>query len=235
MISTDARSRFERGIDPAAMPVAVEQASRMILDLCGGEASEAAVVRNEPADGFPNAERRSSPIVLSAFWALAGVESVGRSSRRRSSNGSASPKSRPSEIRVPTWRPDVDGEADLVEEIARINGYDQIPSTPLDRGPGVAHPTATRSQRVERHARRAAAARGLNEAVTWSFIAEEDADQFGGARLGAQESDQRGHEGDAALAIAGPDRCHPPQLRPRCRRCSSVRDRPPLPRRRESG
>ena len=82
--------------------------------------------------------------------------------------------------RVPTWRRDVDGPADLVEEVARIHGYDKVPSTPLDRAPGVAKPTATRSQMIERRVRRTAAARGLDEAVTWSFISEAEAEAFGG-------------------------------------------------------
>ena len=83
-------------------------------------------------------------------------------------------------MRPPSWRPDIDGEADLVEEIARITGYDQVPSTPLPRVPGVARATATRSQLVERRMRRTAAARGLDEAVTWSFISDAEAAAFGG-------------------------------------------------------
>ena len=81
---------------------------------------------------------------------------------------------------MPTWRRDVEGPADLVEEVARIVGYDIVPSTPLERAPGVAKPTATRSQLVERRVRRTAAARGLDEAVTWSFISDAEAEAFGG-------------------------------------------------------
>ena len=83
-------------------------------------------------------------------------------------------------VTVPSWRRDVEGPADLVEEVARIVGYDQVPSTPLDRVPGVAKPTATRSQLIERRVRRTAAARGLDEALTWSFISEAAAAAFGG-------------------------------------------------------
>jgi phenylalanyl-tRNA synthetase beta chain len=85
-----------------------------------------------------------------------------------------------SDVTVPTWRRDVEGAADLVEEIARIVGYDSVPSTPLERTAGVAKPTATRSQLLERRVRRTAAARGLDEAVTWSFISQKEADAFGG-------------------------------------------------------
>ena len=84
-------------------------------------------------------------------------------------------------ISAPTWRPDIDGEADIVEEIARIAGYESIPSTALPRVDGVAKATATRGQMMERRIRRAAAARGLDEAVTWSFIGENEAALFGEA------------------------------------------------------
>jgi len=84
-------------------------------------------------------------------------------------------------VRVPTWRRDVDGSADLVEEVVRIFGIDKVPSTPLPRAEGVARPTATAEQKTERRVRRAAAARGLNEAVTWSFISEAEAAPFGGS------------------------------------------------------
>jgi phenylalanyl-tRNA synthetase beta chain len=83
---------------------------------------------------------------------------------------------------IPSWRRDVDGPADLVEEVARIYGYDKIPSTPLSRPAGVAKPTATRRQLLDRRVRRAAAARGLNEAVTWSFISQDEAELFGGGQ-----------------------------------------------------
>jgi len=82
---------------------------------------------------------------------------------------------------VPTWRRDIDGAADIVEEVIRIEGLDKVPSTPLPRAPGVAKPTATPAQTTERRVRRTAAARGLNEAVTWSFVSETEADVFGGA------------------------------------------------------
>ena len=83
---------------------------------------------------------------------------------------------------------------------------DKVPSTPLPRAPGVARPTATPEQMLERRARRAAAARGLNEAVTWSFISEAEAAPFGGAAWIARQPDQRGDEGDAPVAAARPAR-----------------------------
>src|SRR3546814_2136823 len=87
------------------------------------------------------------------------------------------------QVRVPSWRRDVDGAADLVEEVVRIEGLDKVPSTPLPRAEGVARPTATPAQKIERRARRAMAARGLNEAVTWSFIAPDQAEKIGRAHV----------------------------------------------------
>jgi phenylalanyl-tRNA synthetase beta chain len=84
------------------------------------------------------------------------------------------------QVTVPTWRRDVTGWQDLVEEVIRIEGLDNIPSVPLPRKPGVAKPTASPEQMAERKARRAAAARGLNEVVNWSFISEKEAAPFGG-------------------------------------------------------
>jgi phenylalanyl-tRNA synthetase beta chain len=83
-------------------------------------------------------------------------------------------------ITVPTWRRDVDGAPDIVEEVVRIHGLENVPSTPLPRAPGVAKPTATPEQMTERRARRAAAARGLSEAINWSFISEKEAASVGG-------------------------------------------------------
>ncbi|MBA3512268.1 YtpR family tRNA-binding protein [Sphingomonas sp.] len=204
-IITDARTRFERGVDPMKLSGAIESAARMILDLAGGEASEPRISGDFPAGGYPNADRMVAyrPGRLAALGGieLAGDEQqaiLGRLEFLRLdlddseswlnetqrvemavSHGSASDETW--FVRAPTWRPDIDGEADIVEEIARIHGYDSVPSTPLEREPGVAHPTATRSQLVERRVRRTAAARGLDEAVTWSFISEQEAEAFGPA------------------------------------------------------
>lgn len=173
-LTSDARSRFERGVDPAFLEDGLAILTKLILDICGGEASEALLVGEPPAGqrtirfdpertlrlgGIDVPEERQRAILLSLGFEFDGSDAV----------------------RVPTWRRDVEGPADLVEEVARIEGYDTVPSTPLEREPGVARPTATRSQMIERRTRRAAAARGLDEAVTWSFIGEADAAPFGPA------------------------------------------------------
>jgi len=172
-LTSDARSRFERGVDPAFLEDGLAILTGLILDICGGEASEA--IRA----GKPPVERRTSQFDFGRTKALGGMEVPEK--RQRAILGSLGFEMNGSEVTVPTWRRDVEGPADLVEEVARITGYDKVPSTPLDRAPGVAKPTATRSQMVERRVRRTAAARGLDEAVTWSFISDQEAAAFGGA------------------------------------------------------
>ena len=171
-LTSDARSRFERGVDPAFLDDGLAILTGLILDICGGEPS--AVERI----GEPPVERRTIKFDYARTEALGGIE-VPEPRQQEILTGLGF-EVKGTEITVPTWRRDVEGRADLVEEIARITGFDAVPSTPLRRAPGVAKPTATRSQLVERRARRAAAARGLDEAVTWSFIAEKEAAAFGG-------------------------------------------------------
>ena len=172
-LTSDARTRFERGVDPAFLGDGLEILTGLILDICGGEASEPIHV------GSPPVEDRTVRFDAKRAFALGGVEVP--EDRQRSILESLGFSFTDAEaVRVPSWRRDVIGTADLVEEVARITGYDKVVSTPLPREPGVAKPTATRSQLVERKVRRTAAARGLDEAVTWSFISEEEAGVFGG-------------------------------------------------------
>jgi phenylalanyl-tRNA synthetase beta chain len=171
-LTSDARSRFERGVDPAFLDDGLEILTGLILHICGGEPS--AAIRA----GDPPVERRTITFDFGRTRALGGIDVP--ESEQRSILDRLGFEVRGKDVTVPTWRRDVEGAADLVEEIARIVGYDQVPSTPLDRSPGVAKPTATRSQLLERRVRRTAAARGLDEAVTWSFISEAEAGAFGG-------------------------------------------------------
>jgi phenylalanyl-tRNA synthetase beta chain len=204
-IVTDARARFERGIDPMKLSSAIESAAQMIIDHCGGEASEPVISGEFPADGYPNHMHRLihrpqrvaelGGIDLPAKEQLAILGRLGFNAVNPDDPDSWSSEKERAEfgkrlaaagqgawiVAVPTWRPDVDGPADLVEEVTRIYGYDRIPPAALPRAEGVAHATATRSQMIERKVRRAAAARGLDEAVTWSFISADDAELFGGA------------------------------------------------------
>jgi phenylalanyl-tRNA synthetase beta chain len=169
-LTSDARSRFERGVDPAFLKDGLDILTGLILDICGGEASEAIL------EGHPPIERKSVRFDPQRTFALGGVEVPDE--RQRSILQSLGFEVEDGSATVPSWRRDVDGSADLVEEIARIEGYDRVVSAPLERPAGVAKPTATRAQLVERNVRRAAATLGLNEAVTWSFISEDEADAF---------------------------------------------------------
>ncbi len=172
-LTSDARSRFERGVDPAFLDDGLALLTGLILDICGGEASR--VVRA----GDPPISNKSVKFDPARTLSLGGLDvpadrqqTILESLGFEVANGAA---------KVPSWRRDVDGPADLVEEVTRIVGYDSIPATALPRAEGVAKPTATRAQIAERRLRRMAAARGLEEAVTWSFISEEEAALFGGA------------------------------------------------------
>ncbi|HEX5236903.1 MAG TPA: phenylalanine--tRNA ligase subunit beta [Sphingomicrobium sp.] len=172
-LTSDARTRFERGVDPAFLDDGLAILTGLILDICGGEAS--APVRA----GQPPVEKRVITFDFGRTKALGGVDVPEQ--RQKQILESLGFEVSGSDVTVPTWRRDVEGPADLVEEIVRIVGYDEVPSTPLEQTPGVAKPTATRSQLIERRMRRAAAARGLDEAVTWSFISDKEAEAFGGA------------------------------------------------------
>ena len=173
-LTSDARSRFERGVDPAFLGDGLAILTGLILDICGGEPSEALCV------GEPPVERRTIAFDPARTLRLGGID-VPEERQRAILLGLGFEFEGDGAVIVPSWRRDVEGPADLVEEIARIEGYDKVPSTPMEREPGVAHPTASRSQLVERRVRRAAASRGLDEAVTWSFISEAEAAPFGPA------------------------------------------------------
>jgi phenylalanyl-tRNA synthetase beta chain len=180
-ISSDARSRFERGVDPGFLDEGLAILTGLILDICGGKPT-LAIRAGEPPSGSKIIDdfdpeqktRKLAGLEIPQAKQIKILEELGFMAR---TNGS----SHEFEVHVPTWRRDVEGQADLVEEVARITGYNEVPSSPLKRDAGVAHPTATRPQLMERQVRRTTAARGLDEAVTWSFISEEEAQAFGGA------------------------------------------------------
>jgi len=178
-ISSDARYRFERGLDPAFVRDGLEIATRLMLDLCGGEASEIVtagavpdwrrryVLRPErPATlgGLDTPPEESAAILTALGFA---VESL--------PGGDLA-------VEPPSWRGDIVGEADLVEEVLRVRGYDQIPAVPLDRDTALSRPSLNPTQRRAELVRRTLAARGLTEAVTFSFISTREAELFGGAK-----------------------------------------------------
>ena len=172
-LTSDARSRFERGVDPAFLDDGLAILTGLILDICGGEASRATRAGELPV------EARRVPFDPGRTAALGGIDVP--EAEQRAILERLGFTFEGGDANVPSWRRDIDGPADLVEEVTRIVGYDAIPSAPLIRADGVAKPTATRSQTMERKLRRAAAARGLDETVTWSFIGEDEAALFGEA------------------------------------------------------
>jgi phenylalanyl-tRNA synthetase beta chain len=172
-LTSDARQRFERGVDPTFLEDGLAIATGLVLQLCGGRAGPPTHV------GLPPIETRRIAFDPDRVETLGGM--VIDEVRQREILDRLGFGIEPNwTVTVPSWRRDVEGPADLVEEIIRIEGLDRLPSIPLPRHPGVAQPTATEEQRAERRIRRAAAARGLNEAATWSFVAPDEADAFGG-------------------------------------------------------
>lgn len=177
-INSDARYRFERGVDPNFMIPGLDLATRMVIDLCGGEASEAVVAGN------PAAKEIVVDFPLSELPRLAGIK-LSQTEIRRTLEKlgffAAGPGDR-LKIAVPSWRPDVHGRADIVEELVRIAGLDQVPPTPFPRADNQRKPVLTAIQTRTRKAKRALAARGLVEAVTWSFVSKREAELFGGGK-----------------------------------------------------
>lgn len=172
-LTSDARTRFERGVDPAFLDDAVAILTGLIVEHCGGRPSE--VVRA----GAPPLDVRTLTYDPTVCARLGGID-VPRDQQRAILESLGFAVTADWTVSIPSWRRDVDGPADLVEEVVRIVGLDNIKSTPLARADGVARPTATPIQKLERRVRRTAAARGLNEAITWSFVSEREAAVFGG-------------------------------------------------------
>ncbi|HLT76529.1 MAG TPA: phenylalanine--tRNA ligase subunit beta, partial [Ferrovibrio sp.] len=177
-IHSDARHRFERGADPALVRPGIEVATRMILDLCGGEPSEVVIDGQEPE------WRRTVALRPSRLKGLVGFDlPVERQTAILQALGfEVKPDGDRLSAQPPSWRLDIDGEADLVEEIARLHGFDAIPAEPLPPLRAVPLPALNLAQRRIRVARRALAARGLVEAVTYSFIKRSEAELFGGGQ-----------------------------------------------------
>jgi phenylalanyl-tRNA synthetase beta chain len=179
-IHSDARFRFERGVDPAFVVPGAEIATRLILELCGGEASDLVVAGKAPTRSV------RVPLRLDRVKTLAGVEIPATEQQAiLQALGFASAGSGPQVmVEPPSWRPDIGGEADLVEEIVRVYGLDKVAHVPLPRLETVTARRLTPAQRRRFLAARSLAARGMNEAVTWSFVPKAHAELFGG---GARE------------------------------------------------
>ena len=184
-VSSDARYRFERGVDPAFTVPGLELATAMVLDLCGGEPSEITVA------GKVEVPARSIEFPVDEIPRLAGLaveaDEVAGVLRRLGFTvsepaGGSRTKGAVLHVGVPSWRADIEGKADIVEEVVRMIGVERVPAVPFPRGDSPRKPVLTSIQRRRRKAVRALAARGLTETVTWSFVAREQAELFGGGQ-----------------------------------------------------
>lgn len=178
-LTSDARTRFERGVDPEFLEDGLDLLTGLIVQLGGGQASEM------DRAGSPPAVAKSVAFDPALTERLGGV-SVDLAQQQRileSLDFAVDAASIPWMVKTPLRRHDIEGPADLVEEIVRIFGIDNVASTALPRAEGVAAATASPEQKQERRIRRAAAARGLNEAVTWSFLPVDQAEHFAGHGL----------------------------------------------------
>jgi len=174
-IQSDARYRFERGIDPQSVEWGTDVATRLILELCGGEASE--ITRS----GVMPDWERSYTLRADRVKTLTAIDvPATETADILTKLGFGISGSGPWTATVPSWRPDIIGEADLVEEVTRVHGFDHIPTTSLPALAATSKPVRTPMQRRAPQARRALAARGMNEAVTWSFLPRKQAERFGG-------------------------------------------------------
>jgi len=195
-IITDARYRFERGVDPEYMVPGLERTTELVLECCGGTAAASKVVGYEGHQAkivdFPFSEvKRLTGLEISPEESTSILTKLGFSV---TGSGERVP------VSVPSWRPDVDGKADLVEEVMRIHGVDNIKPAPLESHSAVNGRILTTLQIRTRTAKRALAARGMLEAVTWSFISAEQAALFGG--------------GSEALKLANPIAADMSDMRP---------------------
>ena len=195
-IHSDARYRFERGIDPQSEELGIDLATALILDICGGDPSRTLIAGKMPdpkhvvhfdtdeVERLTGVKLQDSEIkkVLKQL----GFEIDGKGEKIK--------------VDVPSWRPDVHGSADLVEEVIRIVGIDTVPAVAMPRHSGVAKPVMTEHQLRVRRARRLLAGRGLTETINWSFIRRAEAKLFGG--------------GDAALELANPISSEMSDMRP---------------------
>ena len=176
-LASDARTRFERGVDPAFLDDGLALLTDLIVQTCGGTPSEALQLGQAPV------EKTDIAFDPEMTARLGGVE-IARDRQRAILEALGFTVADDWKVTCPSRRHDIEGAADLVEEVVRIHGLDHVGSVALPRAEGVARPTATPLQQLERKLRRAAAARGLNEAVTWSFLPTADAEFFAdGAQL----------------------------------------------------
>lgn len=175
-LNSDARFRFERGVDPAFTLPGLDLATHLIVDICGGEPSEVVL-----AGAIPDTTR-TIDFPLAEVKRLTGLEATQEEIRKvlEDLGFAVSGEAPVLQVSPPSWRADVEGKADLVEEVVRILGLERVPATELPRDENARKPILTTLQLRSRKARRALAGRGMVEAVTWSFLSKAQAELFGG-------------------------------------------------------
>src|ERR1700689_1280250 len=206
-INSDARYRFERGVDPAFMMPGLEMATKLVMELCGGTPSENVVV------GKAFGDDRGIDFPLTEVKRLAGIDVplpqikliLGHLGFMMAGPGPVV------KVAVPSWRSDVHGKADIVEEIVRMVGVDKVPMTPFERGEAARKPILNAIQLRTRRAKRALAARGMVEAVTWSFISKPAAELFDRDPPVQAQANRRGHP---ELSLANPIAANMSDMRP---------------------
>ena len=179
-IESDARHRFERGVDPASAVVGAEWATRLILAWCGGEASDLVIAGAEPT------WRRTITLRADRVYRLTGRAFPVPVLRHRlcSLGCTVSGEDEALTVAPPSWRRDLEGEHDLIEEIVRLEGYDQVPAESLAPPPTTPPPTVPPTWRRRSQVRRTLAARGMMETITWSFMASQHAALFAAGSAG---------------------------------------------------
>ncbi|GGD04375.1 phenylalanine--tRNA ligase subunit beta [Aureimonas glaciei] len=195
-IITDARYRFERGVDPDFMVPGLDLATQLVLEICGGTASEATVI------AAPARETATIRLAFTEVERLTGLAAAAdeQVDLLRRLGFAVTADAEGADVVAPSWRPDIEGSADLVEEVMRLKGVDLIEPQPLPRLGAVSKRILTTAQIRDKASRRALAARGMVETVTYSFIAESQAKAFGG--------------GSAALKLANPISADLSDMRP---------------------
>lgn len=179
-IESDARYRFERGVDLAGTMPGLEMATRLILEICGGEASRPVRAGSEPewhreVMFRPGRVQSLGGLTIAEAECAEILDRLGFAPETRSGGLT---------VTVPSWRSDIDGEADLVEEVLRVKGYEAIPPVSMAADSAIAKPVTSHRQRRVRHARRLLAEAGLHDCVTWSFLSRDQAALFGGSENG---------------------------------------------------
>lgn len=192
-IISDARYRFERGVDPEFTVAGMELATKMILELCGGEASDVFVAGKMPEwkrtiEFDPAYTEKLSGVKIEEKKQIEILKSLGFDVSGK-------------KVTPPSWRADIQGRADLVEEIVRVNGFEAIPALSLRSPRAISDAAETDNFARSRKARSALAARGLFECVTWSFMKKDIAALFGS-------------NDNAGLALTNPISSELSQMRP---------------------